>query len=263
LIAAFLAAAVFGGDFESWNAIGDAELCETNGDYDGAIRIYEHLARTLTEDDPDRAEALFRVGNLYRRLGRADDAATAFAACLGTRSWHTRCLDASTDLAIDKSAVTSLPVVWTFDDDHHGLVHPGDSTRLRSRIGIPRGGGDPALLWTTRLLRDETGELEVGIATGDDALAGVSFEVRALGGSAWLRLRAEDEDGRWFATVNPLRIAPGTARIVDIDVATLLPVDGGTPLVPSHLHRLVLQDTGLQDPNVVERTLILDDFTLY
>lgn len=247
----------------AWDRMGDAELLEASGDPLAAAEIYEDLARSLADDDPARAEALYHAGRLFERLGRTGDAVDAFDACVRVRAWRERCLAERGDLEILRSAVTSLPVRWTFDDTHHGLVHPGLGEGATLRIQRPADEADPVLDWHTRLARGEVDQLVVGVAlpagTGPTEL---TFEARSPVAPSWLRVRALDLDGRTWSTPEPIAV-DDTARLVTVDLRALAPDTGSGEVDPALLHRILLEDqTMLTDGEPVERDLLLDDFTI-
>ncbi|MBA2321053.1 MAG: hypothetical protein H0V89_07850 [Deltaproteobacteria bacterium] len=260
MICALLLAVAHAGSPEAWIAVGDAQVLEALGEEQAAAEIYVQLGRQLPGEDPVRAEALYRLGRLLRRLGEIEPAIRAFDDCVRSRSFRARCLGERTEIEIERSAIRQVPTRWTFDDTAHGLIHSWSDEHGSIRIAVPVGDEDPALLWSDAPIRGDTDTLIVGFALEEDAVPErVRFEARALVGPGMrLRFQAEDLDGRRFTSLTPLTV-DATPRVIEVRLEDLVG-DGDSRIDPRDLHRLRLVDERATERAGGEATLVIDTF---
>ena len=243
------------GGREAWDALGEAELRAAYGAFAEAADLYQELASSLPDEDPARARALYEAGRLYRHLGRPADAVAAFDACVRIRAWRAACLAERTEVELDRSAVSALPVRWTFDDTQHGLVHPPQREAGALRIAAPPGESDPALAWSTELPAGGADELQIAWREGLRPRT-VTLRLKTGGDQAELQWTAIDLDGRrFFSPPFPVGTAWTELRW-SLDALTDAQ---GDRLQPSALYRLVLEQRAA---SASERVLWLDDLVI-
>jgi tetratricopeptide (TPR) repeat protein len=243
------------GGREAWDALGEAELRAAYGAFAEAADLYQELASSLPDEDPARARALYGAGRLYRHLGRPTDAVAAFDACVRIRAWRAACLAERTEVELDRSAVSALPVRWTFDDTEHGLVHPPQLEAGALRIAAPPSETDPCLAWSTELPAGGADALHIAWRGGLRPRT-LSLRLKTGGDQAELQWTAIDLDGRMF-TSDPFLVGTDWSELRwTLDALT---DPRGEHLQPSALYRLVLQQRA---EAASERILWLDDLVI-
>jgi hypothetical protein len=236
----------------------DALLAEVHGEVETAVARYTELSRTLSDEDPTLSESLYWLGHGLYDLGRVDDARQALRDGIRNGTCP-RCRDLLGVIDIESSAITSVPVEWTFHDATHGLFHPWRVQELGSIQVAPAPWGDPGLQWTTIARPGEPDRLVVGFRDPSPAPESVRFVVVSTDLVAWIDVVAEDDHGRTFALEGPIAASRGVARRIAVPFSQLVPTDKGPPLDTRHLVLLSIVDRTASRSSGTNR-LWIDDF---
>lgn len=248
------------GEIDSRVRLSEALLTESRGDLSSAIAQYTELSRTLPSDDPALPEALYWLGHALYALGREGEAKAPLLEGIRTGQC-VRCRDLLETIALEASAITRIPVLWTFDGPH-GLVHPWRVQDLDggSRV-TTRPGADPALEWRTSPHPDEPDCLVVSLKDPSPPPKELHLSVLSANSDSMLDINAEDDRGHRFALSSPILVPRGELRKVGVPLSALLPLDGAPPLDPARAVWISIVDrTGMRAGG--NNTLWIDDFEL-
>lgn len=164
-----LVSAAVAGDLDSWKLLNDALLDESmDADLAASAARYEMMSRSLGAEDPARAEAMLRLGQVRLALGDVLGAREALREAVRQAGpARAQALDLLTDLEIVSAGVHELPTRWTFDSpEAHGVVHPHRLADIGAVRIAPLDGLERALEWQT--MGDARGEdlLIIGVDSG-------------------------------------------------------------------------------------------------
>lgn len=264
---ALLSAPALADDVADWQRLNEAKLHEALGDLPEAIAAYERLLASsgMTDDDPVRSRVLYRLGSARYAAGRTEAAKRALIDAVRTASpSREACLELLERIALDESSVRTVPTLWRFDDDRHGVVHPfaAEEKGRSVRIDPVAPGGDPALAWTTVVDPRRDDHLVVGLVEPTPRPRGVRFQAMASRIPAALRLVAYDTLGQRY--VAPFVAVPtGEWTAVSVELRDLRD-ETGVRAERADLDRLEIRDatafTGLWTG---ENTLWIDDFEVF
>ena len=257
----------FADDFADWEKLNAAQLYEATGNLPEAIAGYEQLlaSSALADDDPVRSRVLLRLGNAQYAAGRTEAAKRALIDAVRSASpSRDACLALLERIALDESAIRTVPTLWRFDDDRHGVVHPSSAEEKGRSVRIDLGapGGDPALAWTTVVDPRRDDHLVVGLVEPSPQPRGVRFEALSSRIPASLRPVAYDTDGRRYTT-SPTSVPIGVWTQVTVNLRDLRD-ETGASADKADLDRLELRDTtAFTDAGSGENTLWIDDFEVF
>ncbi len=250
--------------FQNWEMENEAALFESlTGDLVQAEARYERLVReVLPAGDPSLARTYYRLGHVRYLLGDAQGARDALDACIRTGTEKARCLDLRGEIDLEADAVHEVPVHWTFDDPHHGFMHPRaywDKGAIRIQQS---DDGESRLEWRTAVDANREDMLIVGFRQPNPAPRVIRFTMTSAEIDGMLRVEFVDIDGNRYSPLWRQRPLPrGQDVLVDLDVRNLRPVHSeGPPLDPSALHRMYLLDVTGRTGQVGRNVLRIDDF---
>jgi hypothetical protein len=226
MILGVLASIALGAETDAWVQLQDALLLEqAYGDTEGAVAVFEGLARGLSLEDPVRSMALYWLGDARYRQGDAEGARTALRDAVRTPGpGRARSLDLLTDIEIDESRVRTVPTRWNFENGRHGFVHPAALAEVGS-LRIDATPGDSALLWTARRADSAQPDvLYVGFGASAPRPRLVRFRVRPGAQLPVFTTELIDENGSVYL-VSPESgemLSPGRWTTVEIRLDALL-----------------------------------------
>ena len=147
---------------------------------------------------------------------------------------RTPCLELLGQLELERISIRTIPTIWTFDDDAHGVVHPW---RFSDKGTIRRDAQTATLLWST-IIDSEGDALVIGFDDPSPAPTEIFFTASARF-EAHLGVEAEDNMGHRYRLPRDLRVDQARTRFT-VALDKLLPLDQTAPLVPRELSRVRL-----------------------
>jgi len=239
------------------------------GDYRGATALYQGVVQAgEAVDAPLRAEACFRMGLAYERLGEADAAEAAYEkllASFGTTSWAEDGRFRLRSLDEDRKQVTALPVGFDFSDGLDGLYHARNRVH-KGRLVHEQADGGGVVAWRTHVVSGEDDIVVVGFGPGLAVRGELELRVQARTFPTHLAFFWVDTNGRRYGTstvvVRPeegWRELSLTARdFQDRGSAA------GAGFDPQHgVAFLMVQDvTGYSSTDRGDNVVLLDDLTI-
>ncbi|MEQ1501549.1 MAG: hypothetical protein ABMB14_04930 [Myxococcota bacterium] len=234
----------------------DGLLLDGRGDVEGAYARFTALSRTLSDDDPTLAEALYWQGYTAWELGRASEARAALLD--GIRNGCPKCRDLLEQIELETAAVTTLPVSVSFDTGNHVLFHPWRVQELGTMQVSVSPRGDAALEWRTAPRPGEPDLLVLGFHAPQPTPETLRFDLQSVSLDAWIDVVAEDDRGRAFTLPAPIQVGRGVLRRIVVTFASLVPADGGAPLDPARLVLLSIVDR-TEAHSLGSNTLWIDD----
>ena len=244
---------------ESWTALHTGLLVESlYGDQERAIGLYSSLRGSLPSDDTTRTDALLLLGRAQIELGRYDDAQETFRECIRILGTGNACSETLKLVALEQQSVTSLPVVWTFDDRTHRLVLFSERGSLR----LADDASNSVLVWTpTRGETRRSDILALGFRRPTPPPRELRIRARATGSTS-LQPFVSDRMGHGFtlpASRQIIRLTT-TFREYVIPLRDLEPVDRRDALFdPMEIHRIELRDvTALLEPGRYAHQILID-----
>jgi hypothetical protein len=248
---------------EGWTATWDIMLDEAL--YGTTREIgdrYRGLMDAAPADDPTLALLQLEVGNVAWLVGDLPAAREALDACIrggnGDSALKARCLDLRAGIDLETDAVRAVPVTWTFDDAHHGFIHPREHW-VMGGIRIDAAG---ALVWSTKVdgVRDD--ELVVAFRGVTPAPRQVRIRLSARLQDGAVLLWLDDAEGRRYQLpARPVKLPQGESVDVTLRLADAAPVTpGAPPLDPARLDRLVLADQSSLVGAFGPLELVIDEF---
>lgn len=223
---------------------------------------YRGLMDATPADDPTLALLQFELGNVSWLVGDLPAAREALDACIrggnGDSALKARCLDLRAGIDLETDAVRAVPVTWTFDDAHHGFIHP----REHWVMGGIRLDAVGALVWSTKVdgVRDD--ELVVAFRSVAPAPRQVRVRMSARLQDGAVLLWLDDVEGRRYQLpARPVKLAQGEPVDITLRLADATPVTpGAPPLDPARLDRLVLADRSSLVGAYGPLELVIDEF---
>lgn len=255
---------------ENLDALEDALLAESvYGDLQGAARTYEQLVRTLSVEDPSRAEALFALGRVRAELDEPHAAREALLEGIRTGSCLDPCQELLGRIELEADSITTLPVRWTFDDSDHGFFHPwqfDDKGTIRlERTTAADAQSNTALVWHTIIDIRKGDQLIVGFRRPTPEPRTLAFSARSRVSDAWLHVVILDDFGRTYALPTGAFWVPVERTVrIEVDLNEVHPVDPVHPLLdPGRINRVQIRDvSAVEGAPPGPNTLYLDDFTV-
>ncbi len=238
---------------------------------------YRGLMDATPDDDPTLALLQFELGNVSWLVGDLPAAREALDACIrggnGDSALKARCLDLRAGIDLETDAVRAVPVTWTFDDAHHGFLHPREHWvmgGIRIDAGTvadgsaTRSAAEPGgvLVWSTKVdgVRDD--ELVVAFRDVTPAPRQVRVRMSARLQDGAVLVWLDDVEGRRYQLpARPVKLPQGESVDISLRLADATPVTpGAPPLDPGRLDRLVLADRSSLVGAFGPLELVIDEF---
>jgi hypothetical protein len=203
LVALLLAGPASAEPIDGRGRIAEALYLESGmGDYRAAATQYLGVVDAEGVPQELRAEACFRLGLAYERLGEADDAEAAYEKLLAQfpgSSWAEDGRFRLRSLDEDRKQVAAMPVAFDFSSGLDGLYHARNRAH-KGRIAHELEGNNGVVAWRTHVVSGEDDILVVGFKPGLGVRGEVELNVRARTFPTHLAFFWVDASGRRFGT---------------------------------------------------------------
>ncbi len=237
-----------------------AELAE--GDTESARAGLEGLIRELPSSEPAWSEAVYWLGLHHYERAEPDLAQEVLRTGVRLGTERSRLLSLLSAIEIERAALRSLPVKWTFERDH-GLIHPWPHAE-RASVRVVQTDGGAELAWVSEVDVRESDQLIIGFDDPQPAPTELEFTARSLRMPAALRVTAIDDRGARYGPVEPtFSLAVGELTTITVSFRDLLPLDD-TPraFAAGRIARIAIQDVTAWLGSSGENELRIDDVSI-